>query len=196
MNSGVIFMFQAGDYLVYGLEGVCRVTAVGPVRLSGVPRDKLYYTLAPCGRQDAIYIPVDSPVFMRPPLARGEIEALLEALPGLEPCTDLPADSKQLAPFYQEIIQSHDLRRVLQLYKTLFRKQQLLSGSRPEGVRGGEHHALSLRGVHVGDLGDGGGLTGTVDADDADLVTLSEKEGNIVQHPPFHVGLGNILCSE
>ena len=67
-------MFQTGDYLVYGLEGVCRVTAVGPVRLSGVPRDKLYYTLAPCGRQDAIYIPVDSPVFMRPPLARGEIE--------------------------------------------------------------------------------------------------------------------------
>ena len=123
-------MFQAGDYLVYGLEGVCRVTAVGPVRLSGVPRDKLYYTLAPFGRQDAIYIPVDSPVFMRAPLTCEELEALLEALPGLELCPDLPADAKQLAPYYQEIIQSHDLRRVLQLYKTLFRKQQLLSGSR------------------------------------------------------------------
>ena len=67
---------------------------------------------------------------MRPPLARGEIEALLEALPGLEPCTDLPADSKQLAPYYQEIIQSHDLRRVLQLYKTLLCKQRQLTGSR------------------------------------------------------------------
>ena len=123
-------MFQAGDYLVYGLEGVCRVTAVGPVRLSGVPRDKLYYTLAPCGRQDAIYIPVDSPVFMRAPLTREELEALLEALPGLELCPDLPADAKQLAPYYQEIIQSHDLRRVLQLYKTLLCKQRQLTGSR------------------------------------------------------------------
>ena len=123
-------MFQTGDYLVYGLEGVCRVTAVGPVRLSGVPRDKLYYTLAPFGRQDAIYIPVDSPVFMRAPLTCEELEALLEALPGLELCPDLPADAKQLAPYYQEIIQSHDLRRVLQLYKTLLCKQRQLTGSR------------------------------------------------------------------
>ena len=123
-------MFQVGDYLVYGLEGVCRVTAVGPVKLSGVPRDKLYYTLVPCGRQDAIYIPVDSPVFMRTPLTRNEIEALLDGLPTLELCPDLPADAKQLAPYYQEIIQSHDLRRVMQLYKTISCKQRQLSGSR------------------------------------------------------------------
>ena len=122
-------MFQTGDYLVYGLEGVCRVAAVGPIRLSGVPRDKLYYTLAPCGRQDAIYIPVDSPVYMRAPLTCGEIDALLDTLPALELCTDLPADAKQLAPYYQEIIQSHDLRRVLQLYKTLLCKQRQLTGS-------------------------------------------------------------------
>ncbi len=123
-------MFQAGDYLVYGLEGVCRVAAVGPVKLSGIPKDRLYYTLAPCGRQDAIYIPVDSPVYMRTPLTRGEIEALLEALPALELCPDLPADAKQLAPYYQEIIQSHEPGRVLQLYKTIFCKQRQLTGSR------------------------------------------------------------------
>ena len=130
MDSVVIAMFQIGDYLVYGLEGVCRVTAVGPLKLSGVPRDKLYYTLAPCGRQDSVYIPVDSPVFMRMPLTQAQIEAHLEALPALELCPDLPADAKQLAPYYQAIVQSHDFRRVMQLYKTLYRKQQLLSGTR------------------------------------------------------------------
>ena len=123
-------MFQVGDYLVYGLEGVCRVTAVGPLKHSGVSRDRLYYTLAPCGRQDTIYIPVDSPVYMRAPLTREEIEALLEALPALELCPDLPADAKQLAPYYQGIIQSHDCRRVMQLYKTISCKQQQFSGSR------------------------------------------------------------------
>ena len=123
-------MFQVGDYLVYGLEGVCRVTAVGALKRIGVPKDKLYYTLAPCGRQDAIYIPVDSPVFMRAPLTRGEIDALLCALPAMPLCPDLPADAKQLAPYYQEIIQSHDLRRVMQLYKTIYSKQRQLAGSR------------------------------------------------------------------
>ena len=127
---GVISMFQVGDHLIYGLEGVCRVTAVGPLKRSGVRRDRLYYTLAPLGRQDAIYIPVDSPVFMRAPLEREALEALLDELPALELCADLPADAKQLAPYYQEIIQSHDFRRVMQLYKTLLCKQRQLSGSR------------------------------------------------------------------
>ena len=123
-------MFQVGDYLIYGLEGVCRVTAVGPLKRSGVSRDRLYYTLAPLGRQDAIYIPVDSPVFMRAPLERNELEALLAELPALEPCADLPADAKLLAPYYQEVIQSHDFRRAMQLYKTIARKQRQLSGNR------------------------------------------------------------------
>ena len=123
-------MFQVGDYLIYGLEGVCRVEAVGPLKHSGVSRDRSYYTLAPCGRQDVIYIPVDSPVFMRAPLERDALEALLAELPALELCPDLPADAKLLAPYYQEVIQSHDFRRVMQLYKTIFFKQRQLSGSR------------------------------------------------------------------
>ena len=41
-------MYQIGDYLVYGFEGVCRVEDIGSPKLSGISRDKLYYTLAPC----------------------------------------------------------------------------------------------------------------------------------------------------
>ena len=124
-------MYQVGDYLVYGMEGICRVEAVGRPKLSGVPRDRLYYTLTPLGKTDSIYIPVDTEVFIRRPLTRGEAEALLSSLEQIRVCEDMPADARLLAPYYQQIIASHDCERLLQLYKTISRKQQALTGSRP-----------------------------------------------------------------
>ena len=123
-------MYQVGDYLVYGMEGVCRVANVGHPKLSGVSRTQLYYTLVPVGKTDSIYIPVDTQVYMRPPLSREAVLALLEALPALPVCADLPADARLLAPYYQEIIASHDCERLLRLYKTIWCKQQILAGSR------------------------------------------------------------------
>ena len=35
-----------------------------------------------------------------------------------------------MAPYYQEIIASHDCERLLRLYKTIWCKQQILAGSR------------------------------------------------------------------
>ena len=46
-------MYQVGDYLVYGMEGVCRVADVGHPKLSGVSRTQLYYTLVPVGKTDS-----------------------------------------------------------------------------------------------------------------------------------------------
>ena len=123
-------MYQVGEYLVYGMEGVCRVADVGRLKLSGVSRDRLYYTLAPIGKTDYIYIPVDTQVYMRRPLDRAEVDALLETLDALPACTDLPSDARLLVSFYQEVIASHDARRLMRLYKTFWCKQQALSGSR------------------------------------------------------------------
>ena len=123
-------MYQVGDYLVYGMEGVCRVADVGHPKLSGVSRTQLYYTLVPVGKTDSIYIPVDTRVYMRRPMDRATVQSLLEALPALPVCTDLPADARMLAPYYQEILTSHDAQRLARLYKTIWRKQQALAGSR------------------------------------------------------------------
>lgn len=40
-------MFQVGDLIIYGGEGVCRVEAVGPSPVRGSNPGRLYYTLAP-----------------------------------------------------------------------------------------------------------------------------------------------------
>ena len=123
-------MYQVGDYLVYGMEGVCRVEDVGRPKFTGVPRDRLYYTLAPIGKTDFIYIPVDTQVYMRRPLSREAVLALLETIPDAPACDDLPADARLLAPYYQDVVASHDCGRLLQLYKTIWCKQQALAGSR------------------------------------------------------------------
>lgn len=123
-------MYQVGDYIVYGLEGVCRVTEIGHPRLSGIPKDRLYYTLAPYAHPGSVYIPVDTELYMRYPLSREEVEAYLSDLPSLPLCSDIPTDSRMIAAYYMEILHSHDCRRILQMCKTIYYKQRALSGSR------------------------------------------------------------------
>ena len=123
-------MYQVGEYIVYGLEGVCRVTEIGHPRLSGIPKDRLYYTLEPYSRAGAVYIPVDTDQYMRYPLSREEIEAYLFDLPSLPLCSELPTDARMVTAYYMEILHSHDCRRILQMCKTIYCKQCALSGSR------------------------------------------------------------------
>jgi CarD family transcriptional regulator len=40
-------MFAVGDYIIYGSNGVCKVEAVGLLDMSGIPKDRQYYTLQP-----------------------------------------------------------------------------------------------------------------------------------------------------
>ena len=53
-------MYQAGEFIVYGTSGVCKVEAVGKSPFEG-EEDKLYYTLTPVAGTETIYLPVDSP---------------------------------------------------------------------------------------------------------------------------------------
>ena len=53
-------MFEVGDLIIYGYQGVCRVDSIGQSDISGVPSDKLYYTLVPLYGSGKIMIPVDT----------------------------------------------------------------------------------------------------------------------------------------
>ena len=59
-------MFAAGEMVVYGGEGVCRVEGVGTPSLPGMDKTRLYYTLAPLYRSGQVMTPVDTRVLMRP----------------------------------------------------------------------------------------------------------------------------------
>ena len=40
-------MFEVGDYIICGNNGVCRVENIGPMKISGMKKDRIYYTLSP-----------------------------------------------------------------------------------------------------------------------------------------------------
>ena len=65
-------MYAAGELVVYGGEGVCRVEGVGAPSLPGMDKTRLYYTLSPLYRSGQVMTPVDTQVLMRPLLTAEE----------------------------------------------------------------------------------------------------------------------------
>ena len=128
-------MFQTGELVVYGGEGVCRVEAVGPIAMSGVEDDRPYYTLAPLYRVGKIYAPVDTTVLMRPVLSRKEAEELIRRIPDIEAPVLTDHNPRVLGAFYQEIIRSHDCSDMIVLIKTAYRKTQ---ARRAKGAKPGQ----------------------------------------------------------
>ena len=123
-------MFAPGDYVIYSVEGVCRVEEIGTPKISGVDKHRDYYTLAPYYRGGVIYTPVDGKAAIRPVMTKPALQALLPELPGMPELENVPQDPRQLAGFYREILASHDCRRLLQLCKTIYNKQKQLAARR------------------------------------------------------------------
>ena len=111
-------MYQPGDLIVYGGEGVCRVEAIGPLKLSDMKSDKLYYTLQPVYRTGTVFAPVAGKVFMRPIISREQAEALVRSIPQVQ---EQHLDSRNLratGEYYQKMLSSHDCADLVQLIHT------------------------------------------------------------------------------
>ena len=74
-------MYQVGELVVYGAEGVCRVAAIGPLEMRGAQKETDYYTLTPLYGAGKIFIPVDTNVSIRPVMTRAEAETLIDRIP-------------------------------------------------------------------------------------------------------------------
>ena len=110
-------MFQIGDYIIYGINGVCKVEDIGTVKLSG--NDKLYYTLHPFGEKEGvIYTPVDNKkTRMRSILTKIEAKQLLDEMDSID---DLGiTDEKTRESTYKEVMNKCDSREWVRIIKTL-----------------------------------------------------------------------------
>ncbi|MCR5213741.1 MAG: CarD family transcriptional regulator [Eubacterium sp.] len=79
-------MFEVGDYIIYGSSGVCKITNVGPMKISGVSKDKLYYTMIPCYIRDSeIFTPIDNErVVMRRVMSKDEAEDFMSSVSDID----------------------------------------------------------------------------------------------------------------
>ena len=123
-------MFSVGEYIIYGVEGVCMVEEAGRLKVSGLNKNRDYYRLRPYYHGGTIYTPVDGKAAMRPVLTRAELDGLLPRLRQMEPLEDIPADSRAAGEYYRRILAEHDCVKLLRLCRTLHGRQKRLAASR------------------------------------------------------------------
>ena len=113
-------MFQAGDLLVYGTTGVCRVLSIDrrQERVGSTRQERLYYQLKPIYQGGLIYTPVDNDkVSMRPIISRQEAEDLISEIPTLHPAACRASTTQALTQQYQASLRQHNCRSLVELDK-------------------------------------------------------------------------------
>lgn len=112
-------MFAVGEKIVYGEHGVCTVDKVAPLEMSGVSKNKLYYHLSPLIGSGTFFTPVDSDAYMRPVMGRQEAEALIDAMPGIEPAICMDNRFNHVDAFYKELFRTHSCEVLVSIVKGL-----------------------------------------------------------------------------
>ena len=112
-------MFQVGDKIVYGENGVCTIVRIAPLNVSGAPRDRMYYHLAPLIGSGTYFAPVDTTAFMRPVMSRAEAEALIDRMPGIEPAVCADSRVNHVDAFYKDLFRTHSTDALVSIVKGL-----------------------------------------------------------------------------
>ena len=123
-------MYEIGSQVLYGIHGVCRITALESMRF-GKARAK-YYVLEPVEQPGAkFYVPVENEAAvakLRPLLSREELLALLHS----DAVRNYPwiADENQRKLRFRELISSGDREALMGMIGALLRhkKTQLAAG--------------------------------------------------------------------
>ena len=111
-------MYSVGEKIIYAESGVCTVERIAPLS-SGSPGDKVYYHLRPLVGSGVYFAPVDSGAFMRPLISREEAEALIDAIPGIEPAVCNDSRFNHVDAFYREIFRQHTPEALVSIIKGL-----------------------------------------------------------------------------
>ncbi len=112
-------MFEVGQKIIYGENGVCTVEKIAPLAMSGSARDKMYYHLKPLVGSGIYYTPVDSNAYMRPVMSREEAEALIDAMPGIEPAICNDNRFNHVDAYYKELFRLHSCEALVAIVKGL-----------------------------------------------------------------------------
>ena len=78
-------MFEKGDYVIYGNNGICRVQDITTLSISGIDKNRKYYLLKPVySSGSTVYTPVDTAeTLLRPALSREEADSLIRSIPDI-----------------------------------------------------------------------------------------------------------------
>ncbi len=125
-------MLEAGQLVLYGIHGVCRITGT---QMQKVDRKMVeYYVLSPVGQATScFYVPVNNEAAvakLRPLLTADELKALLACEEVKQDCWIAEENQRRLR--YKEWISSGDRVALIRIVRTLnrHRQQQLKEGKK------------------------------------------------------------------
>ena len=112
-------MFDVGDFVIYGNSGVCKIKEIGPMKMPGAVKGKLYYTMVPCYIRDSeIFTPVDNErVVMRKVMSKEEAEDFIDSISDIEKLEIIEEKKRELE--YKQAVLKCDPRVLVELIKTI-----------------------------------------------------------------------------
>ena len=117
-------MFEIGDLVIYGNNGVCKITGIGKLDSSCAPKDEIYYTIEPYYSSGTkIYSPIsNNKVIMRPVVSKEEAIELIDEIDKIEALWI--ADEKRREFDYKETIRKCDCKELVKIIKTIYLRKQ------------------------------------------------------------------------
>lgn len=139
-------MFQQGQQVIYGGNGVCRIEEIAERDLGVLGVQRVYVIRLASGLTS--YVPVGSSVFMRALISPEEAMQVLTDYPSIGMRTFAGSNSKALSDQYRAVIARHDPHEMLCLYKSLRNKvEQALQAGRKPGAMDERFASLALEQV-------------------------------------------------
>lgn len=117
-------MFQKGEYVIYGNNGICLIQDITTLNIPGVDKNRQYYLLKPVyASGSTVYTPVDTAeTSLRHALSKDEADSLIRSIPDI-PLIPL-ADEKTLEKTYKEYMRSNNCKAWVQLIKTIYLRKE------------------------------------------------------------------------
>lgn len=119
-------MYQVGETVFYGTEGVCRVAEICEMKIS--PEKAEYYVLRPVYREGTtVFVPTQNELLvsrMRPLLTVEQIDRMIEEVNRED--EDWIEDAAERKAEFQRILLSADRRELLGMVRTLYIRRQNL----------------------------------------------------------------------
>ena len=127
-------MFQIGNFVLNATNGICEITDVVSMNMSGTLKD--YFVLVPVEEKTAkIYIPVDvAENRIRPVLSKDEAMDVIHGIPQID--ETWVENEKERERIYKEALNSKDPMRLISIIKTLYRrrKERLDAGKKTTAI--------------------------------------------------------------
>ena len=110
-------MFEIGDYVLNATNGICKISEIVELDMSGDKQLKSYFLLRPVEEEnDRVYIPVDNAdKRIRKVITQDEAQAVLDRVPEIEAL----AVNKERETRYKEAVRSCEPDSVISLLKCL-----------------------------------------------------------------------------